>query len=225
MADIFTHYDLHSKNILLYELPEGKYIQMNYIDKNGKLVTSFKTIYIPKIIDYGRSFFYANKKLNSKILYDEILCKVKPCNKRELNEKCGNESGYSFFEFDKDLKPLEEEHYISAPIRNKSHDLRLAFIFKEYIKMFNVKVPVMKKLLDDILYKEPYGTPEVLENYTRLIKNVEHMKLELERRILHQEYFKNNLENYFTQRSENYTCIGTLNIYEKITHKMEFIPE
>ena len=225
MADKFTHYDLHTNNVLLYKLPEGKYIIMNYINKNGQTETTFKTIYIPKIIDYGRSFFYANDNFNSKILNDKILCKFKECNKIELNENCGEESGYTYFSYDKNNKPLKEQHYISAPIRNKSHDLRLAYIFKKhYSKRFGNDNADLVDLFDDIYYEEEFGTPEVVDNYTSKIKNVEDMKMELEERVLYKENFKNNLETYFSKNSDKYSCLGTLNIYEGNKHIMEFIP-
>jgi hypothetical protein len=226
MANIFTHYDLHSKNVMLYKLPEGKYIIMNYIDKNGKIITTFKTIYIPKIIDYGRCFFYGNEHFNSKKLNDEILCKVDECNKSLQRELCGNKSGYNFFEYDQELKAFPEEHYISAPLRNKSHDLRFANQFKiSYNKMFNNNNTELLDLLNDIHYEEIFGTPEVLDNNTNKIKNVEDMRVDLEDRILNKDNFKNNIEIYFTENSDNYTCIGTHNIYEHYSKKMEFIPE
>jgi hypothetical protein len=66
---------------------------------------------------------------------------------------------------------------------------------------------------------------DFLNNNTSQIKNVEDMRIQLEKRVLDKENFKNNLESYFTQNSDKYTCIGTLNIYELNTHKMEFMPE
>lgn len=55
--NIFTHYDLHSANVLLYRIPYG-YIEMNYHIKikNINHIIKFKSKYIPIIIDYGRSY-------------------------------------------------------------------------------------------------------------------------------------------------------------------------
>jgi len=155
-----------------------------------------------------------------------MLCKFKNCNKKSLNERCGNESGYNYFSYDEDLKALEDEFYISVPLRNKSHDLRLAYIFKKHYsnKMFDNDNLDLQDLLDDIYYEDEYGTPEVAENYGSRIKNVEDMRLELEARILDRDDFKNKLESYFTENSDKYTCLGTLNMCEYFIRKMSFIP-
>lgn len=54
LANTFTHYDLHPSNVLLCEPVLGKYYK--YI-LNDRTVVEFKSKYIVKIIDYGRSFF------------------------------------------------------------------------------------------------------------------------------------------------------------------------
>ena len=51
----FTHYDLHAGNVLLYRPSETGYI--NYVFHENKRVVKFKCRFIPKIIDYGRSFY------------------------------------------------------------------------------------------------------------------------------------------------------------------------
>ena len=81
-ADTFTHYDLHTGNVLLYEPVKGNYIQY-YYHINNEIVT-FKCCYIVKIIDYGRSFFVDEPNPNkmtktSESIYDEI-CKLAECN-------------------------------------------------------------------------------------------------------------------------------------------------
>lgn len=54
LKDEFTHYDLHSENVGIYKLYDGKkYITMTYHFDDGTII-SFPTEYISKIIDYGR---------------------------------------------------------------------------------------------------------------------------------------------------------------------------
>ena len=54
----FTHYDLHSNNVIVYVPNPGHYIQYHYVF-NDKTI-SFKSQYCVKIIDYGRCFFDNN---------------------------------------------------------------------------------------------------------------------------------------------------------------------
>jgi hypothetical protein len=81
-ADTFTHYDLHTGNVLLYEPVKGKYIEYHYHLKNNENI-SFKCCYLAKIIDYGRCFFVDKttpKKITktSKSIYDK-LCQLESC--------------------------------------------------------------------------------------------------------------------------------------------------
>jgi len=83
-----THYDLHCENIQLTKIPNNGYTIIRMHLQNGSVV-SFKTDYIPTIIDYGRCYvncavvnsteiakrvcFYDNTNPNK----DEIVCKKK----------------------------------------------------------------------------------------------------------------------------------------------------
>lgn len=58
VAEKYTHFDLHTNNILIYEPVKNKYIEYHYHTKDGEV--SFKSKYITKIIDYGRCFFRDN---------------------------------------------------------------------------------------------------------------------------------------------------------------------
>lgn len=70
LEDEFTHYDLHLENILLHELSDNTYINYNYILDNGTSI-NFKSKYLVKIIDYGRSF-YNMKGDNSDIICSDF---------------------------------------------------------------------------------------------------------------------------------------------------------
>jgi hypothetical protein len=57
LQDVFTHYDLHPGNVLLYEPGAGqRHVEFVYHTRSGKPLR-FRSRYIAKIIDYGRSFF------------------------------------------------------------------------------------------------------------------------------------------------------------------------
>jgi len=145
LAKQFTHYDLHLDNVLVYEPVRGKYIQYYYVLNDGTQI-SFKSSYIAKIIDYGRSFFVDNKKSivgTSKNIYNEI-CHIKKC-----KPDCGSKYGFSTLEPE---KPRGSFYYISSSKRNMSHDLRL---LNEIL--INAKYSCRKGELYDTIKKTQYG--------------------------------------------------------------------
>ena len=110
LAKKFTHYDLHANNVLLYTPSEHKYIIYHYHLNNG-LYISFKSKYIVKIIDYGRSYFGKNNSElgNSLNIYNQV----------KNNCPKGN---YGFFvHVTNNLLPYK---------KNESYDLRLITILK-----------------------------------------------------------------------------------------------
>ena len=120
LANKFTHYDLHWHNVLLYEPNKDGYIQYNYhIGPNESDVVSFKSSYIVKIIDYGRSYF-DNGTLTSENVYEKV-CNIKECDENNLNPiiptlTCGKAKGYYW------LSPFILP---TSSNKNISHDLRL----------------------------------------------------------------------------------------------------
>ena len=87
LTKTFTHYDLHSNNVLMYQ-PNGQVIEYHYHYSDGTS-HSFYSLYIPKIIDYGRSFFN-NGNISSHKIYKTI------CNTKECDHKCGNNVGFKW---------------------------------------------------------------------------------------------------------------------------------
>jgi hypothetical protein len=215
--DKFTHYDLHTSNVLVYQLPTDKYINIKY-HTNDKVII-LKTKFIPKIIDYGRCFFYESETLNSMNIRNK-LCSVDECNQED---DCGNRHGYTFFSYNPDtMKADSQDYYISSSLRNMSHDL----IFANYVKMqYKPKKPnkVLEEILNKVYYKDQYGTPEVYSEQSSRTKiyNVVDMKDELEEKIIGTPKY----QELMTKAYSDMECMGTLHIYEKMTRKMEFIPD
>jgi hypothetical protein len=139
----FTHYDLHGENVLLYEPIKNKFIQYHYHYKNNTVLT-FNSPYIPKIIDYGRSYFN-NGNVSSKTIYDK-LCNTEEC------ENCGEDYGFAWL----DPNPM---FHISSTQKNESHDLRLLNVIKNEIKEIPDLKPKDKSfiVIDKILNKVEYG--------------------------------------------------------------------
>lgn len=213
ISNTFTHYDLHDSNVLVYEPQNGKYIKYHYHHKDGT-ETTFHSPYIPKIIDYGRSFF-DNGNLNARKIYDKI-CKEKDC-----EPKCGEMVGLSWL----DPKPFLT---ISSSKKNESHDLRLLKTIATNMELVQIlstgPVPTeatfveTNKLLRKIVYgvsikhapQKEFGTKENLKITKPKIYNVNGAYLALKEIIAKQELIAENDMNYF--RPED--LIGTLHIYD-----------
>jgi hypothetical protein len=160
LKNVFTHYDLHSNNILLYEPITDGYIDYHY-HYRGEVIT-FKSRYIVKIIDYGRCYF-RESNINSQDIYSE-LCKIIECNTN--TEKCGDLSGYNFLL--KKKKEIRENYYTNSSDNNQSHDLRLLKDLSQVIPKIkksseiNNSLNSLKFLLKKIKYNRKYGTPQLL---------------------------------------------------------------
>jgi len=144
ISKTFTHYDLHDSNVILYEPVLGKYIQYEYHLANHKTI-SFKCRYLPKIIDYGRSFFN-NGNINSQKIYERI-CREPDC------DDCGELMGYGWLEPSSDV-------FIRSSMKNESHDLRLLDIMKDAFEIIDNNVHPSTSAfqrLFSILKKVKYG--------------------------------------------------------------------
>jgi hypothetical protein len=225
LGQLFTHYDLHTGNVLIYTpsvckrtggvisySSSDKYIRMIYHYKNGTTV-EFNTFGIAKIIDYGRSFINDGSITSSVNFYDK-LC--------QADESCGFSSGYSI---------LEHEHsygsfnFICSQKRNISHDLRLVNdIWKTPGKYSGDNATPMRTIMASLVYKEEYGTPEVQNTYYKhpgdKIKNVNDMHLALKHLIQNESYFKEENERIFQGK----TKIGEMHIAADDFKIMEYKP-
>ena len=202
----FTHYDLHAGNILLYEPKKGKYIKYVY-HLNDTMIT-FHCPYIPKIIDYGRSFF-DNGNLNSKKIYNKV-CDVKEC-----NPNCGGAKGLGW------LNPTPYIQ-ISSYQKNESHDLRVLNILKDRTKTIPKKrlnktgkktLELLNKVVYGVGVKSPnksYGTVQNLSMNSAKIYNVNSAYKILKKQIEDNEIMEENKKLY----NDPDNCIGTLNIYD-----------
>ena len=205
LKDTFTHYDLHGDNVLLYDIGSENYIQMNYIFPTGSTV-SFKTHLISKIIDYGRSYFYANADINSRTIYDTV-CKVCIDTKNPDNT-CGYENGYQWF-----LEESPQEYDILTTKPNGSHDLRLIY----ELSLKDVKgrdEGMMTDIFYDTYYEDTYGTPYHASSASSsmasssTIYNVVDAEVRL-REVITDIVFQTANETQYQYS----TCVGTMNIY------------
>jgi len=170
----FTHYDLHSNNIMIYEPIKGQTIDYCYI-LNDETKIEFKSRYIAKIIDYGKSFFKDEEshneltKSSSSIL--KVICQRKACQiEYETSEpdvyetECGTDYGFYWLQDVRDTK--HEQIYINSSKSNISHDLRLLY------DIFGIMTQKKRKL-----HLAKYGTEPFPELLTSMYSHINLIQL------------------------------------------------
>lgn len=214
LSDEFTHYDLHTGNVLIYKVAPNKYTKMIYHYPDNTTV-EFNTDGIAKIIDYGRCYFKYNDTINSKEFIDileynmNLYMRKNPTKRKIYSDDCGYTSFSDGF----------KQFYIDSRTHNKSHDLRLVKnvndIYQHYTKqkMFNIE------------YKKEYGTPEVSQNtYINVgdkIRNVNDMHTEL-REMLMSDNFKQTSDAL--EQSSSSSLYGTIECWLDGSNPMKFTP-
>jgi hypothetical protein len=155
MESMFTHNDLHTNNVLIYTIPNNKYVTMNYTTPHGNV--SFKTRYVCKIIDYGRCYF-KDERMTSEKLREE-LCKNVECgqdcgvdvdkciqgvDKNNQENYCGSDVGHKF-------ATVHLHNYnMSAIINNPGKDLWLLQIIQSFYNSNSPIASTVKTLIDSV---------------------------------------------------------------------------
>ena len=207
----FTHYDLHTDNVLLYSPYNDAYIEFHYQLPDGTMIT-FKNNYMSKIIDYGRSFYKENDDNNSKKIHD-VLCDSNNC------DDCGNNVGYAFLNSSISIR---HQYYIHSVIPNKSHDLRLLDILKRKSKQYKIyktrrNTYTIYNLFKDLIYNTEYGTPEKQNSFPQNISTVNDLFKGLLKIMRSEEYITKNISTHQHLRKA-----GDLYIYSDGTN-MKYI--
>ena len=218
LAIEFTHYDLHYENVLLYTIPDNKYMELNYYNYTGfgpnvteVPIVTIKTRYIAKIIDYGRSYTPLTDE------YYKEICKSENCNKEKILPDgrivpCGKYNGYNYF-YD---KLTEREYYTGTRVRNISHDLRLLNFFKDpYFLKFAPKNKIFNLITENLVYKNSYGTNENLGSQG--IVNIIALSRVLMKAVVDEDFTKRN--NFYFDGFEK---AGTMNIYLDKSKELEY---
>lgn len=132
LVDEFTHYDMHSNNIMIYEMSHP--LQFHY----GNL--SFCCKYMTKIIDYGRAYGKPSTELKRDACKD--------CH------SCGKHQGYWF---SNGISP--ENFYIDSSRPNKSHDLiYLNHLLLDRGDKLKTLHPPLYAFLKLVRFDDKYGT-------------------------------------------------------------------
>lgn len=177
LSDVFTHYDLHYENVMLYEPVKGKHIEYHY--HYGARTVTFNSGYLVKIIDYGRCFFEDEQTgYNPRDIYKD-LCDSE--NEGSSCYYCGEDGGFTWL----DPNPT---YHISSQKRNMSHDLRLIHMLKGFTPTYNAN---LLQLIQNTLYTHQYGTPEITAQNDAQICNVNDARRHLEK-LIRMNYFQMN---------------------------------
>jgi hypothetical protein len=149
LADYFTHYDLHTQNIVLVKIPNNQYVNIRLHLADGVTIVNYKTIYIPVLIDYGHIFANCknlNRLLNSSDEIIQTACDYDNFNpsfaERSCPNECGNFSGYSwnpiYNRATRTFRPQTREYfYIDPTKKNITHDVKLLNLVKQILSNRN----------------------------------------------------------------------------------------
>jgi hypothetical protein len=108
LSEEYTHYDLHTGNVMLVEIKKGRFVKVVVVKPHGDPIV-FYTRFIPKIIDYGRNYVRAIRTQVNEVKTD-----------KRCNELCGEnfrDCGYINLE--------NPKNHIAFEKRNMSQDMRL----------------------------------------------------------------------------------------------------
>jgi hypothetical protein len=154
LSTTFTHYDLHNENVNVYEPEQNSYIQFHYHFTPNNVV-SFKSKYIAKIIDYGRSYYNDEEaNMDSKKVHKEL------CKEHDCFPDCGYNQGFNWLSSHTDMKRY---YWINSQESNESHDLRLLNMIEKEAKKKNTYNSLgvdMQTMLKMLKYDDVYGTKE-----------------------------------------------------------------
>jgi hypothetical protein len=211
LSDFFTHYDLHMDNIALYAIPNAQYIDVEAKTENG--VISFKTKYIPIIIDYGRSYFNCSAIESHLVNSPTVMKSV--CLKDSFRSgspvcvrNCGDYVGYSFTgqynpATDSFNATQGDDFFINRAKRNKSHDLRGLSDLKRSINFSELDSSISyirrwKQIIEHLNYNARFfGKPET-SSVMGQFNNVTDIFRELSNIMLEPEFIRDHDQHYKT---------------------------
>ena len=147
LRKIYTHYDLHSGNVMFVKLPNTIKIVYNIIGNEYQIFTRF----IPVILDYGRSYINCavlDSTLITSEAYAEKACNS-DCNPSKDKHTCEN-SSLKFYKYNNKWFDNSNFYFINPRVKNESFDLRFinsimtqnvldSDIKQKYLQKFNIK--------------------------------------------------------------------------------------
>lgn len=160
---IFTHYDLHEKNVMYLKL--NKKIKIIY-EADPESVILY-TRYIPVIIDYGRCHINCLELDNNIFsrIFSEIACESDKCNNK-IYPLCNTDSKGIWTYRKSPLEYFDNKYYTNYRKKNESHDLRyIVNILLYYLNENRTIKKFFKKYVNaennsEFFEEKYYGTKE-----------------------------------------------------------------
>jgi hypothetical protein len=208
---VFTHYDLHTQNAGVIELEKDYCIQYiyNFVDNSGKPhIIKFKSKYIVKILDYGRSYFIGTMPDKTIISSSDILPHI------HYTPECTPPNKHGFYD--------DPKYFVNPSVPNHSHDLRLLHSIKDDLG----SIPELSHISNNVItYKNDFGTPSLSDsNSDNRIYSVTDAANVLAKTITRVD---NKIRNSIIKRSEilysKNKCLGTMQIFG-LFKPMTFFP-
>ena len=155
LKEVYTHYDLHTDNVMFIEIPEQKKLQIDY-NIEGKIFSIY-TSFLPVILDYGRSFVDCLNidGITYSRIFSEVVCDNPKCNSLKHPKCDAKKVGLVIEKNEEDIYSKQPDfHNINLRNKNESFDLRYLHNF-----MLNVH--------DSLEIKKDYN--KYFENETRWV--------------------------------------------------------
>jgi hypothetical protein len=189
----------------------------------------FKSSYLLKIIDYGRSYFFDDEKNNARAVYNQI-CKTSQCDYDTADGiiKCGANYGLGWLE--NNSKDPEGTYFISSQKSNISHDLLpLERLYQKFIDDEETQRQLLPKLFEDlfknllskVVYQGDFGTNQERKTgypVSRIL-NVQDAATIISEFVTNPDYIAHN-----NQVNSGKAKLGELHIFMDGSRPMEFIP-
>jgi hypothetical protein len=209
--NVFTHYDLHDDNVGVIQLPNKMCIKYMYefVDNKGhKHQVCFKSRYIVKIFDYGRSYFSGITPTGEYITSAMFIDTIKSIRKCQPTEKYG-------------FNTRLPKYFIDPSVLNNSHDLRLLYLLSNTL----YKIPELADIPLYLKYDSLYGTSPMKSSNSKYIYTITdalHVLFDGINRINPTTHL--SIVSASNKQYEKNTCIGTIHVWG-LYKDMTFIPE
>ena len=216
LFDVYTHYDLHLHNVLLYSPKENSYIDFCYTLPGGEKI-QFNCPYLVKIIDYGKSFF--NDKTNSGSFTGSSENFFQYFN--DIEDCQDHAAGLHWLYREKNN---QDNHFIYSRIPNHSHDLKLVNFIKKFYTNNSYNVPlIFRDLFDKLVYRNENGViSRKNDNTNKQIRTCTDLYTFLKNYLLNTNFV---LQSNKTTDIDGKEKLGTLNVYAENETPMEFVME
>jgi hypothetical protein len=196
IKNVYTHYDLHGNNVMIYELPDNKHITINARYNDGRNV-ELKTRLLPVLIDYGKNYIDCNN-YEQTIINKSTKILTRICNNDNrvggpCNDVCGNKKGYR-------QTSDRDKHNESNPNE---------FIFKDPRKACNVGSNNISTDLRLLWNPSDYGSPNTYhDKINRILRDLKSQNIIQENietlfNYIKKPVFKTTNNIYATEIPEN----------------------